>query len=33
MLTLRHIAATKWGMSQYLKMDRLEREIIEGIQA
>jgi putative transposase len=30
---LRRIAGTKWGMSQYLKMDRLEQEIIENIQA
>jgi len=30
---LRHIAGTKWGMSQYLKMDRLEQQIIESIQA
>ncbi len=24
---LRHIAGTKWGLKQYLKMDRLEEEI------
>lgn len=29
---LRRIAGTKWGMNQYLKMDRLEQEIIESIQ-
>lgn len=23
---LRHIAGTKWGMRQYLEMDRLEEE-------
>jgi hypothetical protein len=26
---LRHIAGTKWGLKQYLKMDRLEEEIRE----
>lgn len=26
---LRHIAGTKWGLQQYLKMDRLEEEIKE----
>ena len=26
---LRHIAGTKWGMNQYLKMDRLEEEAAE----
>jgi putative transposase len=26
---LRHIAGTKWGLKQYLKMDRLEEEVKE----
>jgi len=26
---LRHIAGTKWGLQQYLKMDRLEEEAKE----
>jgi len=29
---LRHIAGTKWGMSQYLKMDRLEEAVTENMQ-
>jgi transposase-like protein len=30
---LRHIAGTKWGMSQYMKMDRLEEAAIESFEA
>jgi transposase-like protein len=26
---LRHIAGTKWGLKQYLKMDRLEEKVKE----
>jgi DNA-directed RNA polymerase delta subunit len=26
---LRHIAATKWGTRQYLKMDRIEEQLRE----
>jgi len=30
---LRHIAGTKWGTSQYMKMDRLEEAAIESFEA
>ncbi len=30
---LRHIAGTKWGMNQYMKMDRLEEGVTENMQA
>ncbi len=30
---LRHIAGTKWGMNQYMKMDRLEEETAEILKA
>lgn len=30
---LRHIAGTKWGMNQYMKMDRLEEETAESFKA
>jgi len=30
---LRHIAGTKWGMNQYLKMDRLEEAATENVKA
>lgn len=30
---LRHIAGTKWGMNQYMKMDRLEEEAAESLKA
>lgn len=30
---LRHIAGTKWGMNQYMKMDRLEEAVTENMQA
>ena len=30
---LRHIAGTKWGMSQYMKMDRLEEAAVESFEA
>jgi hypothetical protein len=26
---LRHIAGTRWGMKQYLKMDRIEKQALE----
>lgn len=29
---LRHIAGTKWGMNQYLKMDRLEEAAVESLK-
>jgi putative transposase len=29
---LRHIAGTKWGMSQYMKVDWLDEEIAESIE-
>jgi len=30
---LRHIAGTKWGMNQYMKMDRLEEAATENVKA
>jgi transposase-like protein len=30
---LRHIAGTRWGMSQYLKMERLKDGVAESIEA
>ena len=29
---LRHIAGTKWGMSQYLKMERLKEGVTESLE-
>jgi len=29
---LRHIAGTKWGINQYLKMDRLEEVAVESLK-